>query len=412
MLYEFLVYLSIFLGLFITIFYILGYHSRKHKTVKKILEKDLPFISILIPAYNEEKGIVKTIQSALAIDYPRNKMEILVIDDGSSDKTLSLAQKFKSKIVKVFSQKNTGKGGALNFGIKKSKGEFIFTMDADSMVVPESVRLQLEHFSSKKVMCVSPTVAVYKPKGILQRVQQIEYLLGVFLRETFASFNALHITPGAFSAYRKIFFEKHGGFQENNLTEDLEMALRIQSKGYIIENSKKSIVYTNAPNKFKALTIQRKRWYAGLFKNILDYKRIFSRKYGALGMIILPLAFISVFLSLALTAYLIVNFLVQLQKQFFLLNSINFDVLSLISFSRRALDTLIFKIFSDPIIWFSIVFFIFILLYLNLAKKVVIKHSGIIISLPIFLIFYIFLSSFWWAVSLIYVALDKKVGWR
>ena len=265
-----IIYLSIYIGLIATSFYVLSFIADKKKKREFLTDNELPFVSVIIPAYNEEKSIAETIKSVLASNYPR--FEVIVIDDGSKDNTLKIAKKFIEKGVKVFSKKNGGKGSALNFGLKKAKGEIIFTMDADTFADPKSMKKMVRYFKNKDVMCVSPAMVIHNAKSILQRIQSIEYLLGLFLRKTFAALNAIYITPGAFSAYRKSFFDEYGGFDEGNITEDLEMALRIQFKGYIIENCPEAPVYTIAHKRFKPLLIQRRRWYFGIIKNHLFFK--------------------------------------------------------------------------------------------------------------------------------------------
>jgi cellulose synthase/poly-beta-1,6-N-acetylglucosamine synthase-like glycosyltransferase len=261
-------------------------------------------------------------------------------------------------------------------------------------------------------MCVSPIVAVYNPKGILRRVQQVEYFMGVFLREAFASLNAVHVTPGAFSAYRASFFKKHKGFDENNLTEDFEMALRIQSHDYIIENSLKSVVYAKSPKKFKELLIQRKRWYIGLIRNLIEYKRLFSKNHGALGLIVLPIAVSTIIISVFLTLYLAIKAMLDLRKELMLLDSINFDFLNSIEFSRYAFERFWFSIISDPMMLFFILFGLIIAGYMIFAKSKVKEHAGVKLSVPLFLVFYAFLFAFWWTLAFIYHFFDKNVKWR
>ena len=238
-------------------------------------------VSILIPAYNEAESIGKTIESALALDYPKEKLEIIVIDDGSKDDTFKLAKKYKSNKwpkVRIFSKSNGGKGSALNLGISKAENEIIVSMDADTFVQKNALKKMIACFYSDKIMSVTPSMGVYKPESILQRIQQIEYYMGNFLRKSFAIVDSIHVTPGAFSAYRKEFFQKHGGYDVGNITEDLEIALRIQKLGYRIENAPEAVVYTIVPKTFKALIIQRRRWYTGLTKNLYHYKELFGIK--------------------------------------------------------------------------------------------------------------------------------------
>lgn len=409
---EILIYLATYIGLFAIFFFLLSVSPRLKKSPPIFNEKNPPFISIIIPAYNEQRGIEATINSALGVDYPRDKMEILVIDDGSKDKTYELALKFKSKIVKVFHKENGGKGTALNFAIKKAKGEFIFTMDADSVITPNAVKNQLAYFNNPHVMCVAPLLAVHNPRGLMQRIQQIEYFLGIFLREVFTSLNAANVTPGAFSAYRKYFFEKYGGFDEHNLTEDLEIALRIQYHHFILENSTNSVVYTTAPQTFKSLLIQRKRWYVGLLKNLMNYRKIFSKEYGALGMVVLPMALLSIVIAIFVSSYLIIKGVIDFKNEIILLKSINYNFFSIMEFSKYSFERFIFGIASNPLTLFTILLISVSLFYMYFAKQRVKQFSSIIIGFPLFMLFYSFLYAFWWIVSVIYMFFNRAVSWR
>jgi cellulose synthase/poly-beta-1,6-N-acetylglucosamine synthase-like glycosyltransferase len=409
---KIVIYASVYIGLVAFIFYALGFRERMKRERPSFNEKTAPLISIIIPAYNEEKGIAATIESALSSEYPRDKLEIIVVDDGSRDKTYSIAKKYESRIVKVFTKKNGGKGTALNFGLKKSRGEIIFTMDADSLIRTTSARDQVAFFSNPRVMCVSPIVAIHSPHSILERVQQAEYLLGIFIREAFASYNAIHITPGAFSAYRKTFFEKHGVFSEKNLTEDLEMALRIQSLHYIIENCDTSVVYTHPPKTFMALAIQRRRWYTGLMRNLINYSSLFSKGYGAMGTIILPVALSAIAFSTFLTVYGVVKIIHSIVDQFGLLSAINFDIWTSLKLTGYSIQNALLELFTNPIILFLLLFVFFAFVYLRFAKTKVKEHSNVMLSLPLFFIFYATLFSFWWIISFIYLLFNKSVSWR
>lgn len=412
---EFLIYLSAYIGLFALTYYFLSFLSkRKEKEPELLKEEALPFVSIIIPAWNEEKGIVGTIKSAIELDYPENKLEIIIVDDGSRDNTYNIAKEFEGKRVRVFkNKKNMGKGFSMNFGIKKAKGEIIVTMDADNIIVKGDIlKKMISNFNNSDVMCVAPTTAIYKPKGVLQRVQQVEYLLGVFLRKAFSNMNAIHITSGAFSVYRKSFFEKHGYFDEHAITEDMEMALRIQYNKYRIVNDLRAVAYTIAPNKFVPLLKQRRRWYTGLIKCLWRYRFLFSRKYGAMGIIVLPVALITVALSVILTSHLIISSISDLKKELILLNSINFNFVDSFELNKFVFERFFFNISSSPVSYFFIIFILILIGYMFFAKKVIKEHAEIRLSIVFFIIFYSFLFAFWWLVSFFYSLFNKKVVWR
>lgn len=409
---DYVIYASIYLGLVATTFYILSYFSSNKK--EKLLYKDneLPSVSIIIPVYNEEKSIAGTIKSILASDYPKDKFEIIVINDGSRDKTLEIAKKFECKNLRVFSKKNGGKGSALNVGIKKAKGDIIFSMDADTFIENYSVKKMVRYFKNEKVMCVSPSMIIYKPKGILQRIQSIEYLLGLFLRKSFASLNAIHVTPGAFSAYRKTFFDKYGGYEEKNITEDLELALRIQSKGYIVENCPEAPAYTIAPNKFIHLLKQRRRWYYGLMKNLWTYRRIITPKYGDMGMFVIPIAIISIIFAIVVTAYLFFQAILNARAELIYLGNINFNFKGVFHIDSYLIERIVFLFITNPIVIFLSLFIIVSFFYLLYASKKTGKPAGLLINVPLFFMFFAVLFGFWWIVSIIYLLFSKGISWK
>lgn len=409
---QIVIYTSIYIGLVATSFYILSFFEGRKKQLLLFSDDELPTVSVIIPAYNEEKTIEKTLKSILASDYPRNKFEVIVVNNNSKDDTLKIAEKYQSKIVKVYTEKNQGKGFALNLGIKKSKGEILFTMDADTRVEPYSLKSMVRYFKDKDVMSVCPAMVVEKPNNILQRVQYIEYVLGLFLRKTFAFLDAVHITPGAFSAYRRDFFNKHGGYKVDNITEDLELSLRIQYNGYRIENDPNAPAYTTVPSKFSHLLKQRRRWSVGLMKNLWDYRKMISANYGDMGIFVIPIALISIFFSVFITFYSLIKTIFDVKKELLFLNSINFDFPSILDINLHFIERYLFLLFTNPTFIFVLVFMVFLVAYIIYASKKLGKVYGIVINLPLFFIFFAVLFGFWWVVSLIYIFLNKKVSWK
>ena len=408
------VYVSIYIGLIGLFFYVFSFLDDLKKKKPLYTDKELPKVSVIIAAFNEEKTIANTVKSILNSDYPKNKLEIIVVNDGSKDNTLKEAKKFAKNGVKIFSQKNMGKGAALNNGIKNCTGEIVFTLDADTYADAVSLKNMVRYFKDEKVFSVTPAMAVHKVTTIAQRIQHIEYLLGLFLRKAFASLNAVHITPGAFSAYRKSFFDKYGGYDVGNITEDLEMALRIQYHGYKIENSPESPVYTIAPSNFRALMKQRRRWYYGLMTNVWNkkYRKMFGLKYGDLGAFVLPLAWISIFFAVFLTVYLVFKLLFDVAKEIQFLYMVDWHIPNLLEFNSLFFERIAFNIFSSaPVIF--ILFFMFAAgFYLIYATKKLEKHSSLLINVPIFFVSFAVLFAFWWIVSLSYLITGKKVKWK
>lgn len=407
---SYVIYASIYIGLIATSFYILSFWSDSKKKKEFYSDTELPKVSVIIPAYNEEKSIEKTIESVLKSDYP--DFEVIVVDDGSKDKTFELAKKFENEKVRVFTKKNGGKGSALNLGIGEAKGEIIFTMDADTFVDSKSMKNMVRYFKNPHIMSVTPAMVIHKPKSILQRVQYVEYLLGLFLRKAFASLKSIYIAPGAFSAYRKTFFDKYGGYDVRNITEDLEMALRIQSKGYYTENCPDAPAYTIAPSKFKPLLIQRRRWYFGLIKNVWKYKHIFGRKYGDLGMFVLPIAWISIIFSVFVTCYLFFKTMFDVRSNLLFLQNTDFNFSWASNFNLFTLERAFFLFFTNPVVIFILVFMLLLGFFIYYASRKVGKIHNIYFNLPLFFLLFAILFGFWWVVSIIYAIFKREVKWR
>ncbi|MAH07266.1 hypothetical protein CMI38_03400 [Candidatus Pacearchaeota archaeon] len=408
----YVIYTSIYIGLVATTFYILTFLADSKKERPFFKDNELPLVSIIIPAFNEGETIALTLDSILSSNYPKNKLEIIVIDDGSNDKTFENALKYKSDIVKILKQKvNGGKGKALNRGIEESKGEIIFTMDADTTVHKDSLINMTRYFKNPEVTSVTPAMVTRETKTLIQRIQSIEYLTGLFLRKTFAALNAIHITPGAFSAYRKSFFDKHGGYDEDNITEDLEMALRIQYYKYKIENAPEAPAFTIPPRTFLDLLKQRRRWYAGLLRNMLKYRKLFGKEYGDMGLFVLPIAWISIFISVFMIIYYSYKMTVKSIKEILYYKSINFEILNQFEINSYLIERIFFQIISNTPLLFLLLFFIVILVYLRYASKKINRSESLLINLPLFLIFFAVLFGIWWVVSIIYVVFNKKVSW-
>ncbi len=401
-----LLYIVTFFGLYTAIFFLLTLFENR-KTIKKRKQTKEFKVTIIVPAYNEEKTIAKTINSLLRLDYPKDKLEIIVVDDGSKDKTYKIAKRFVKKGIRLFTKKNEGKGKTLNFALKRAKGDIVGCLDADSFVEKTALKKLLCYFDSPDVMAVTPSLKIYKPKTILQRIQRAEFLFGIFLRKMFAFLGSIHVTPGPFSLYRKEFFDKYGGYDENNLTEDIEVALRIQIKGYKIENSVDASVYTVGPRGFKELLRQRLRWYLGFINNVIRYKQIFSRKHGNLGLFILPGSFISVLLIISVLFYSIYKIFSNAIKNYYTLKAVDYDIFGIFNFR---IDLFYFSL--SPLFILAVLSLFLGITSIYIAKILSKEKDSIITAYIPFLLFYWILFGFWWLVAgLFKIAKIRKIDW-
>jgi len=266
---------------------------------------DYPKITFGIPAHNEAETILKTINSILEADYPVDKKEIIVVDDGSTDNTSDVVHKFISTHnvpVKVIRKPNGGKASALNVALDIATGEFFSVMDADSRISKESVKLSLSNFTDKQIGAVISRVRVDDPKNFLERIQRFEYIMSSMVRKIMCNFGTLSITPGVLSIYRADVIRKLGGFthDKNNLTEDLEIAMRLKYNGYLIKMEPESITYTHVPNTLSSLWKQRIRWARGYIYNHWNYRKMFfSNRHGIFGVFQMPVNVLAVILLIA-----------------------------------------------------------------------------------------------------------------
>lgn len=290
-------YIVSFLALYIVVLVILIYLLNRERMVRKPEKTNYaPVISVVIPAYNEENNIGKCIESLLNLDYPRDKVDIIVVDDGSTDNTYQIALKYKEKGVRVFKKKNEGTSAASkNYGIRRARGELIATLDADSYVAKDIVKKMLPFFSEKDIVAVTSAVKVAKPKGFLKKLQEIEYIVTIFSRRVLSFVDAVFVTPGPFSLFRSSLFRKIGLFDEKSILEDQEIALRIQKHNLKIRSSLDAEVFTDVPGNFFSLIRQRIRWHRGGLVNSLKYFHLINPKYGDFGVIILPLGLLAIF---------------------------------------------------------------------------------------------------------------------
>ena len=265
----------------------------------------------------------------LNLNYPKNKIKIVEINDGSTDKTGEILKKFRG--IKVIEKKNEGsKAKALNYALRriKIKTDLLACMDADSYPDRNFLLNMIGFFEDKKIAAVTPAMKVLKPKTIMERVQWMEYLFSIFLRKLFSIFECQYVLPGPGSIYRSWIFKKIGYFDEDNITEDMEIAFRMNDKGYKIENSSTAYVYTDCPKNFSGLFKQRLRWYRGYLSNVMKYSHmILNPKHGNLGMFLLPINFVWTVIIAFFFIYPIFGWLNGAISGFFTWKAINFSIL-------------------------------------------------------------------------------------
>ncbi|HII72430.1 TPA: glycosyltransferase family 2 protein [Candidatus Woesearchaeota archaeon] len=403
---ELILYTVSYFGLFCAIFFLVTLIENRKQIKNPKAPKELPKVTIMVPACNEEQCLAKTVESLLELDYPKEKLQIIVIDDGSTDKTLKIARSYEKRGVLVLTKPNGGKGTALNLGLKHAKGEFVGCLDADSIVEPDALKKMIGYFRKKSVMAVTPSLKCTRPKTIWQRIQVIEFLLGVYLRKVFSYLGSIHVTPGPFTIFRKEFFDRYGGYDTSTCTEDIEIALRIQSNRYEIENAVDANVYAVAMPTFTPLKKQRVRWYKGFLENIGKYKHLFKPQYGNLGLFVLPSAFVSIMTAATIVAYTIYMSIKTNYQRAVNLYNVNFDIWRLID-----LDWDWFYINQSPLMMIGLVSLVLGITMVYLAKRMSREEMHLSYAYILFMVFYLPLYVYWWGLAIKARIKNKDVGW-
>ncbi len=408
---------SYFLLLFLAIFWLIVLVSPEEKIVKKKLDKK-PFFSTIVPAYNEENSIEETLQSLVNLDYPKELKEVIVVNDGSTDKTKEIVENFISqhpldKII-LINQKNGGKAKAMNKGLEIAKGEFFACLDADSFISSNALQEMLPIFNGdKSVAAVSPLMKVKKPENMLQKVQWYEYVINMFYKMLNSKLNCIHVTPGPFSVYRKEVIRNLGGFDEKTITEDLEIAIRLQKHHHRIVQTFDATVETNAPKTWKALFKQRVRWYKGSVDNTLNYRKLmFNKNYGDFGFVRMPTIILSGIIAIILSVTLLQSLVRTAWDYLSYLYYIKFDIFTLIANFHPEINLLDLPFFKLTIALTLILISLFVMVYsYKLVKEKITNHGKTFFSLVTYLSIYgLFITTVWIYIAILFIT-GKKNSW-
>jgi cellulose synthase/poly-beta-1,6-N-acetylglucosamine synthase-like glycosyltransferase len=405
-------YILLFLSLNFEVFLLITYFESRRKIkdenlrVQKGLKK-YPSVTVIVPCWNEETTVSKTIHSLLNLDYPKDKLKIIIVDDGSTDHTWNAIQKFQNHAqIEMYKKENGGKYTALNLGLSKTTSELVGCLDSDSFVHKDSLKTIVTYFQDKETMAVAPSIKLWKPKGVLQLLQKVEYGFGIFTRKLFHYMNAVYITPGPLSIFRREVFENLGPYRHAHGTEDIDIALRMQKNHYKIVHAHSAIVYTVAPNKLKPLLKQRVRWSYGFIKNAIDNRDMFFKpQYGNLGMFILPMASISITSVISVSSIAVYHFVQSIIEKYIQFKTIGWNW----SFGNHLewfyIDTQLISILA-------IVTFIGSLTIIMSSRKMSEGHMKIGLDLIYYMMLYIFIAPLWIGKALFNAVFSIKTTWR
>ena len=312
-----LFFVAIWLGIARLVF-LCGLALRNRVVEKRRIPPELPsppnLQSVLVPAYNEEKVIEQTIRRILASDYPN--LEVIVIDDGSTDNTSGVVREYFSDDprVKLITVANGGKAAALNRGLAEARGDVIVALDADTHFQRDSISRLVRWFQDPAIGAVAGNAKVGNRINIITRWQALEYVTSQNLeRRALATLGCVTVVPGAIGAWRREALVKLGGFPAHTLAEDQDLTIALQKAGYKVLFDSTAIAWTEAPDTVEGLIKQRFRWAFGTLQCLWKHRdTTFSRRHGSLGLVAMPQTWLFQFALTAIAPVVDLLFLWQL----------------------------------------------------------------------------------------------------
>ncbi|MBP7741066.1 MAG: glycosyltransferase family 2 protein [Candidatus Pacebacteria bacterium] len=409
---EFIAYPFLFIAIYFEVFLLLIFLSPHGRTSRaRPTATHTPRVAIIVPCWNEETTIAGTVHSLLALDYPADRLQIILVNDGSTDGTQAAMDVFQTEPrVAILHKENGGKHTAINAGMELAQdADIIGCLDADSFVAPSALREMIAYFDDSKVAAVTPAMSVLNPRTALERMQNAEYIFGIGWRHALALVNGIFVTPGPFSMYRKSVIDELGGFRYAHQAEDMEMALRMQRHGWHIENAPKARVYTKAPRNVFALIKQRTRWTTGFLRNVLlDYSDLVGNpKHKALGLMVLPFGFLAV--SGGITLFVVAIYMTASQV-----------VTTVATVSGVPLSYILTPHFSLGWFYIPVTFLILLglvasgisITFMILGKKISETEGNLGLDMLAYCLLYGFVAPWWLLRSVIDVTFGRKRSWR
>lgn len=400
--FEILSYIFLFTVFYFEIFIFLSFlEKKKESSHEKPTEQES--VTILVPCFNEETTIVGTLNSIWKLDYPQDKLFVIVINDGSTDQTVEFLETYKNyPNLTILHKENGGKHTALNLGLEHCTTSIVGCLDADSFVVPDAMNQIMHKFQDPEVMAVTPSTIVWKAETLIQKMQRTEYHYGNFIRYAMSMMHAIHIAPGPFSFFRVSVFTAIGNYKHAHNTEDMEIAMRMQQHGFRIVHAAKAVVYTSSPRTIRKLYKQRVRWVGGFLGNLIDYKKmLFNRKHGDLGMVVLPMALLSIFLAIPFA----------IRNLYGVFTSFERGIHSYMIYGFRRTDFDIFFINMNTIWILSSVLLLALIIILAMGKRIT-SGKWEISGDFIFLMLYTVIAPFWLWKAIYNNVQRKQASWR
>jgi poly-beta-1,6-N-acetyl-D-glucosamine synthase len=348
-----IIYLIVtFIALYMFSFFIFLTINNHSKIFSHPTPNNSHFISIIVPAYNEEDNIEDTIKHVTNLNYPSERLEIIVVNDGSSDNTSKIVKGLIGKYsnLKLIDKKNSGKADSLNFAISQAKGDLVAVVDSDSFPSKDSLLNLTGFFDDEKMSAVTSFVTVRnKSHNFFAKLQSIEYVLMAWSRKLLDFVDSVFVTNGPLSLYRKKYIDEVGGFDCKTVTEDIDITWNLMNHGYKTAMALDASVTTVVPHKFKPWFRQRTRWGMGGIQALMKYKHMFFKK-GMFGAFVLPFVSFSILMSVFVFIF---SIFMILRHLFSYLLSLTYSVVS---------DSMIFSM-QEINLFPSVLLFYFIILF-------------------------------------------------
>lgn len=407
---QVLVWFSYFISLFFLIYWLLFFLEKKDSLTvelgkKKPKLKHFPTVTIAVPAYNEEDHILKTLRSLIELEYPRDRFEIVVVNDCSTDNTEKMVNRFMKDIkkkdnykdvrVRIINQKtNKGKAEALNTAISSSDSEFFSCIDADSVIDSEALIYMVnDMIRDPELSIVTPVMKVDSPNNWLQKFQRVEYMSSMFVSRLMGHMDSIYVAPGPFSLYRMSALKKLGKFDGSRNIEDQEIAWRAQKHHLKMRQCTHAFVNTVAPDTVRGFTRQRTRWYRGAIMTIYDYRELaFNKKYGDFGMFQIPLmisSYVLSFIALIALGYYVIK---PIYKYIYNLFLVRFDILTQFKNMKFTFNILDVEIMQILMIYSALFIAVLMLYFASRHTNDRVRKYGSIYIIPYFFIYYVLVS--------------------
>jgi len=256
-------------------------HVRRVRRRHRLPLRDLGPVSVIVPAHNEAANIAATVRSLIRNDYPA--IEVIVVDDGSTDDTAAIVERLGLPGVHVVRQPNAGKPAALNTGIRHARGDLLILVDGDTVLEPDAIGRLVQPLADSRVGAVSGNAKVANRAGLLGRWQHLEYVLGFNLdRRMFEVARCMPTVPGAIGAFRRAAVADAGGVPGDTLAEDTDFTMAVQRAGWLVDYEPRAVAWTEAPATLSQLWRQRYRWCYGTMQAMWKH-RATVRQRGAAG---------------------------------------------------------------------------------------------------------------------------------